>query len=463
VTRRPTNAVTASPLLVGAVTTLVTIVAVFLSYNANAGLPFVPTYPVNVTVPDASGLVRGNDVRTGGKRVGIVSSIEPVKGARGRPVAKLDLKLQIKGVKPIGSDSRVIVRPLSPLGLKYLELTPSHGGRKLPDKGRLTLDRSTPTVELDEVQNAFDVETRRAVQIVTDGLGTGLAGRGADLNELLVKAPPLLTSAEHVARNVSDPRTGLARFFRGADSTVGELDSSRRQLGSLIEGGEITTGALADQRDALGEGIGETPPTEIAGTRALRVARPVLADAETFLREARPGLRVLAPATQELDSALRRGIPVLRRATGLAGRLRVALAAVDRLSRDPNTRLTLIKLRATLVSARPTVNYVAPLQTRCNYLGLWTRNVNSTISEGDDAGTWFRTLPIAQAAENAATAKPAPDLHVNPYGHAAAPGQDGECEAGNEGYLPGQQIGNQPGNQGRSTENTFPPAGVKAP
>ncbi len=40
--RRGQAALTASPVLVGAVTVLVTIVAVFLSYNANSGLPFVP-------------------------------------------------------------------------------------------------------------------------------------------------------------------------------------------------------------------------------------------------------------------------------------------------------------------------------------------------------------------------------------------------------------------------------------
>ena len=38
------GALTASPLLVGAVTVLIALVAVFISYSANNGLPFVPTY-----------------------------------------------------------------------------------------------------------------------------------------------------------------------------------------------------------------------------------------------------------------------------------------------------------------------------------------------------------------------------------------------------------------------------------
>ena len=79
---------TASPVLVGAVTLLVTLVAVYLSYNANSGLPFVPTYDLKADVPNSANLVRGNDVRIGGARVGTVSKISPVPSASGKPTAQ---------------------------------------------------------------------------------------------------------------------------------------------------------------------------------------------------------------------------------------------------------------------------------------------------------------------------------------------------------------------------------------
>ena len=62
--------VTASPTMVGALTVMVVILAVFLAYNANTGLPFVPTYRVSASLPDAAQLVPGNEVRIGGVRVG---------------------------------------------------------------------------------------------------------------------------------------------------------------------------------------------------------------------------------------------------------------------------------------------------------------------------------------------------------------------------------------------------------
>ena len=66
-----------NPVLIGAATVLVILVAVFLSYNANKGLPFVPTYQVNAEVPSAAQLVVGNDVKIGGSRVGAVTKITP--------------------------------------------------------------------------------------------------------------------------------------------------------------------------------------------------------------------------------------------------------------------------------------------------------------------------------------------------------------------------------------------------
>jgi virulence factor Mce-like protein len=452
--RRPTTLV-ASPVLVGTVTTLVTVIAVFLSYNANSGLPFVPTYDLTARVPDAQGLIRGNEVRVGGKRVGIISAIETVADERGEPVAELELKLD-ETIRPLRADSRIRVRPRSPLGLKYLELVPGRGGRPLQQAATLPAAAAQPTVELDEVLNAFDAATRRALQGTIGELGTGLTGRGAAFNALLEEAPPLLRHLDRVAGNFADRRTDLDGFLRAADSLAGELAVSAAHLGPLLRAADTTAGALAGARSELGEGIAELPPTEAAGTTAFRAARPVLADARGLVDDIEPGTRLLPIASERLHAALDTGTPVLRRAIALAGRLEGTLAAVERLSSDPLTRLTLERLLTALEHGLPTLRFAAPAQTVCNYVGLWTRNVPETISEGDASGTWFRTLTVTEPAESEASAAPSERLHVNPYPHTAAPGQGGECEAGKEPWLPGRRIGNVPGDQGAGTEETRP-------
>lgn len=444
--------IVASPILVGAVTVIVTVVAVFLSYSANVGLPFVPTYRVGVTVPDASGLVRGNEVRVGGKRVGIVRTIRPVANKHGRPVALLALQLD-KAVEPIRDDTTVIVRPRSPLGLKYLEMAPGRHGREVPQNGSLPATAARTPVELTDVLNAVDAPARAHLRVVLRELGNGLAGRGGDFNLAVSDAPEALARLRSVAANVASRESNLRGFFDAADRTLAELDPVTHELGRVVTNGATTVTALADARPELGQVVDELPATEDASTRGLGAARPVLADADGLLRDLHRGSPYIVPAAARVHRALQRGIPALRHTTKLAGGLEDTLHAVRELSADPATNRTLERLLRTLQAATPLVDFIAPLQTKCNYISLWFRNVGSTVSEGDSNGTWFRTLVIGATDEFRASAKPAPNLHDNPYPHTAAPGQDGECEAGNEPYLDGQRIGNVPGNQGTTTED----------
>jgi ABC-type transporter Mla subunit MlaD len=119
---RGTASIVASPVLVGAVTVLIVVVGVFLAYNANNGLPFVPTYELKAELPNGQKLVKGNEIRLGGFRVGVVSDIKPAV-RDGKAVALVDMKLE-KTIEPLPKDTIVGVRPKSALGLKYVEIVP---------------------------------------------------------------------------------------------------------------------------------------------------------------------------------------------------------------------------------------------------------------------------------------------------------------------------------------------------
>lgn len=79
-----TSRITASPTLIGSITTLIVIVTVYLAYNANQGLPFVPVYRVSVDVPNAARVTAGNEIRIGGSRVGVVESLRVVEDESSR-------------------------------------------------------------------------------------------------------------------------------------------------------------------------------------------------------------------------------------------------------------------------------------------------------------------------------------------------------------------------------------------
>ena len=144
-----------NPIVTGAATVLVVILAVFLAYNANSGLPGVPSYQIVVEVPDAGRLTAGNEVRIRGRRAGMVTGIHPSVSRDGTPYARLELRLE-QSVDPLPVDSVVRVRPRSMLGLKYVEITPGHARRTLPDAATLPLAQAREGVELDHALQAFD-------------------------------------------------------------------------------------------------------------------------------------------------------------------------------------------------------------------------------------------------------------------------------------------------------------------
>jgi virulence factor Mce-like protein len=456
--QRPASSLAGSPILIGTVTVLITVIAVFLAYNANSGLPFVPTYKLEVQVPNAVGLVEGNEVRVGGKRVGTVDRIVGERGERD-PHATLSLKLD-KAIQPLRDDTQVTVRPRSPLGLKYLELTPGERGRPLADGARLPLARARGTVELDEVINTFDSETRTWLKRTIDDAGPGLAGRGVEFNETVAAAPDLFLRLGRVMANLSDPRTGLRPTIRALARVADEVEPVSAELGSLVAAGERTLAALDSVKPQLQATISGLPPVELEAIRTLRAARPLLRDARGLMHDLRPGIGELPRAARRLHSALQVGIPVLRRASALSDRLNDSLEEVYRLAVHPSAQDVLRRLRRTLDSAIPTLRFVAPVQVQCNYIGVYLRNITSTISEGDAAGTWLRTLVIANPDQATSQSEPAPDLHVNPYPYTAAPGQQGLCEAGNEPYAPGQRFGHAPGVTATYTEDIEPAGGA---
>jgi virulence factor Mce-like protein len=444
----------ASPIVVGAATVLVTILAVFLAYNANVGLPLVPTYDIDVELPDAGRLTAGNEVRMGGRRVGTVTGIEGRTARDGRVTARLLVKLE-QTAGPLPVDTRSRVRPRSALGLKYLELTPGEARRTIPDGGALPLRQADPHVELDEVLNAFDLESRRDLRGAVKELSDGLAGRAPDVNAGFTELRPLVDRLVPVMRTLAAPGTDLEGLIEGLEGAGGTLAPVAPQLGGVVRGLATTLAAIDAAAPAVDATLARAPGTLATATRGLRTLRPVVDDAASMFVELRPGTRLLPSAARQLVGVAHRGTPVLRRAVRLGPDLEEALRAVDVVLRQPETPAVVRRLIPILDRVEPTLRHANPYQVRCNYLGIWTRNAAAVISEGDEWGTWFRFIPIYQPTEILQSAEPAPELHATPYGSA-----DGECEVGNEPYLPGQRIENPPGRQSERTDDTAPPPGV---
>ena len=462
-----------SPILVGALTVLVVIVAVALAYNANTGLPFVPSYNLHVQAANASELQKGDDVNMGGALVGLVSSVVPTRTRSGRPIALLNLKLY-KNVEPLPVDTRFTVRLKGAIGLKYLEVSLGHAQRGYRNGATVPVSQTGTSVDFDQVLSMFTPPTRTGISRSTIGFGEALAGRGYDLNQAIGAFYPLVSDLQPVAANLASPRTNLAGLFRGLQSFSGALVPVAQTQATLFGNLDTTFRALAGVAPSLQGTISQTPPAFQATISGAPKIRPFLTDFASLLHQLRPGfatLRTSAPVLADAFAVGRRTLP----GTAALDRETVALARrLASYSADPGVQGGLDRLTLTAARLGPPLDYLTPVQSSCNYVTLFLRNISSVLSQGVSQGTFLRFVPLGildqttPGRESQPSSKPytgpivtdptgsvAAPVHVNPYPNTDSPGQPAQCAAGNEPFkATPAAFGNPSGNVGLSTEKT---------
>jgi virulence factor Mce-like protein len=388
--------IAASPTVVGAITSLIVIVAVFLAYNASNGLPFVPVYRVSAEMPNAARLVRNNEVRLGGHRVGVIESVETTQsGQTGEAAAKLNLKLD-RAVKPLPTTTQVRVRYKSSFGLKYLELV-RRPGPPLPEGGTLPVTQAVPQTEFDAINNTFDTPTRENIRRNLEGYGNAFAARGASLNQAIESLNPLFQNLKPVAEKLVQPRTRLKRFFP-------ELaDSARIVAPVAIQNSEVFTNmaktwaAISSDPKALRDTISSGVPALEAGIRTLPDQRPFLTDFTEASRLLRPGVRDLRSALPTFNDALALGTPVLKRTPPINRQLEGVFGSLNELVSDPATKISLIRLTNLFDDVRPTAEFIGPYQTVCNYFNYWFTYLPEHLTQNETvngAGTTQRVQLI---------------------------------------------------------------------
>jgi hypothetical protein len=331
-------------------------------------------------------------------------------------------------------------------------------------------------VEFDEFFNMFDTPTRRGSQLNLRGFGDAFAGRGEDINNAIRLFVPLVRDAEPVLAAIADPATGFDRFFASqarAASIVGPVAVMQAELWAGLD---RTVGAFADiARPFLQETISKGPGGQQTAIDTFPKIRPFLGSSARFFAALRPGAIALHKSAPDLATGFQRGIPALKASVGFNKRLTGFVRDFQTFATDPIVPIGFRDLANTVSILDPTIAYITPAQTVCNYVSLFLRNAASLLSDGDQNGSWLRfmviTTPVNPAGGPAPNGEGGPSatpekgggrlidgidpnfLHSNPYPITAAPGQPSECEAANEKYLGGQQvIGNVPGNQGTETD-----------
>ena len=469
-TRRRNRALFVNPVLIGAVTVLVAIVAVFLAYNANSGLPFVPRYALHVQVRNASELTHGAEVHlVGGVLAGYVDSIDPGRDAAGQPVAVLNLLLN-KSVQPLPVNSKFIIRLKGAIGLKYLEVYPGSSSHGWTDGSTVPVKYTGATVDLDQVLSAYNAATRKGIAAATRGFAYGFAGRGSDLNSAIAEFRPLINDLRPVARNLASPKTDFGGFFRGLAQFSAAVAPVAQEQAQLYVNLDTTFKALAGVTDSLQRWISETPPTEQTVINQAPFIRSFIRDTADLFGKLLPGFRTLPQSAPVLTQAEIAGTHNLPLTIKLDQQLTNLAFTLEQYGKNPQVIGAINRLTLTASTLHPPLRFLTPVQSTCNYITLFLRNSASVFSDPLATGTRLRFIPVAiddiVGEESVPSQKPylTPNtnpviqhgaIHVDPYPNTASPGQTRECSAGNEPFsAKAAAIGNPPGNVGIKTETT---------
>ena len=448
------TSVFASPILVGAVTILVTVVAVFLSYNANNGLPFVPTQALKVRVANGANLVKGNEVRSGGYRIGVISDMRPVRLEDDEVGAELTLKLDRK-IGDVPTDSRFVVRSRSALGLKYLELTEGNAEQAFADGDTVPVEQAYVPVDLDEFFEMFDEDTRDASQENLEGFGNAFAGRGPALGRTVEELPELFSQLQPVMANLAADETELKNFFK-------ELGDAARVVAPVSELNARLFTDMADTFEAFGRDeemlkafIEKSPPTMDVAIDSFRVQTPFLARFADFSEDFQPAARELRAALPNLNDAIDVGIPVQRRMVGLNDDLADTMGALEELATTPTTNAALRGLTATVTTLNPTVRYLGPTFTVCNAWSYFWTYVAEHFSEPDITGSAQRALLNSAGRQDDSLGSQDANVQANgreviqgnpqyfkgqQYPHSINDDGTADCESGQRGWLNRQAI-----------------------
>jgi ABC-type transporter Mla subunit MlaD len=461
--RRPGASIAANPVLVGAVTTLVVTVAVFLAYNANNGLPFVPTTQLKFQVSNGANLLPGNDVREGGSRIGVVEEMTPTRLPDGTTGAEVTMKLD-KSAEAIPKDSTFNLRPRSVLGLKYVELTRGRSRETFADGDVIPLGQARYPVDLEDFYRIYDTKTRDASRTNLKGFGDAFTGRGASINTTIETLPRFLRYLEPVARSLAAPGTHLGRFFKEIGDAVRIIAPAADRYAHSFSAGADTFEGWSRYPDQLGTAIERQSRTLEAGLRSFPAQQRFLAHFRDFNGALERATDTLPRTLPRIIPALETGARVQRRAPQLNRPLRGALASMRALMEDPATGVALRGLGVTTGILNPLLRFVGPYITVCNYLNYAFTHAGEHLTEPDPTGLSQRTLlmqpprtqnPTAPSLGSMGATTPSNgepvlsgspmNYHANHYSAAIDKNGNADCESGQRGYVKRASIYSPPG------------------
>src|ERR671913_221928 len=266
-------------------------------------------YRVTAEFVNAGQLVKGNEVKAGGVTVGTVKDIDVSQQGR----AEVTIGIDDSDYQPLRRGTRLLIKQASLSGIanRYVDL---HVGpddaEEIDDGGRIEADSTGAAVEIDQIFNMFDEETRTGLQDFFKGSAAMLRGRGKELREGIHYLNPAFSTGARLFQELTRDEALLEDFLVDSATLVNTLASRREDLTGVVRNLNSTFGALGRQQDALAESVERLPPFMRRANTTFVNLRSALDDVDPLVDAAKPAARRRGPFPETAD-ALRAAAPTI--------------------------------------------------------------------------------------------------------------------------------------------------------
>jgi phospholipid/cholesterol/gamma-HCH transport system substrate-binding protein len=277
------------------------------------------SYQVKAVFTNASQIVNGDLVEVSGNSIGAVSNITLTPTGQ----AELTLTINNKSYEPLRQGTQATIREASLSGIanRYVDLRLGPGtAAKINDGGTIPTQDTTSAVDLDELFNTLDAPTRKGLQEVIQGSASQYAGQGKAIQAAWQYLNPAVVSTSVLFREINRDTNRFTNLLVKSSNLVTDVSQRSSDLTGLIQHLSSTTGALANQRTALGRSIQRLPPfMRLANTTFVNLRR-ALDDIQPLVDATRP----VAPKLQKLLAALKplaeQSVPTVRDLANIVSR-----------------------------------------------------------------------------------------------------------------------------------------------
>ncbi len=292
-----------------AVVVAVALVAVLLFGGGGGG------YTVKAEFLNASQLVEGNLVQVAGVEAGSVEEIELTDD--GRALVTMKIKDDYAPLK-VGTKATIRQASLSGIANRYIDLTfppTPRNGQKLGEIGEgstIGTDSTTAVVELDQLFNTLDPQTRKAVKSLFVNSHRQYEGKTDLQRETFRYLNPALSTSSRLFNELNRDTPTLERFIVDSSRLVTALAAKRDDLAALVGNLDRTFRAVGNERVALAEAINALPDFMRQANTTFVDLRFTLDEVDALVDASRPAVRELGPFLDDLRPFARDARPTIR-------------------------------------------------------------------------------------------------------------------------------------------------------